>query len=111
MRGQSHGFTLIELMIVVAIVGILAAVALPAYRTYLARAAEQACLQEASAYAKVVFSLLNEDVLPAALPSPPLAACETLTQGVDFNTNLVGVPRSPGIRTALCVMNNAHCSF
>ena len=49
LRKAQQGFTLIELMIVVAIIGILAAIALPAYQDYVKRAKVSEVILAASA--------------------------------------------------------------
>ncbi|EMU2149796.1 pilin, partial [Neisseria gonorrhoeae] len=66
MNTLQKGFTLIELMIVIAIVGILAAVALPAYQDYTARAqVSEAILLAEGQKSAVTEYYLNNGIWPA----------------------------------------------
>jgi type IV pilus assembly protein PilE len=87
MKRTARGFTLVELMIAVLIVGILAAVATPSYRRYVLRAtraeAKQALLARASDLERC-YTRNNTYVDAAATPCPVAANLATPAVGIKY---------------------------
>ncbi|HFC4580192.1 TPA: pilin, partial [Neisseria gonorrhoeae] len=79
MNTLQKGFTLIELMIVIAIVGILAAVALPAYQDYTARAqVSEAILLAEGQKSAVTEYYLNNGIWPENNASAGVASSDKI---------------------------------
>ncbi len=124
-RRVQQGFTLIELMIVVAIIGILAAVALPAYQDYTVRSKVTEGLTLAGAAKTIVSETWQTDgslanvTQSAANPCPPATTfCFTPSKNVelvsidtangeitiDFDTTAgTGIPQLAGADTMILV--------
>lgn len=80
MKRIQQGFTLIELMIVVAIIGILAAVALPAYQDYTVRAKVSELMLAASS-ARTCITEAYQSVGNGAIPTSVSSDCSIATVG------------------------------
>ena len=98
MKQLQKGFTLIELMIVVAIIGILAAVAIPAYQDYIAKA-----------QATEAFSLLDglKTPLSEAISADSSTGCASPTGAVTGGKYLSDIGFSG---TTVCILTATYAS-
>ncbi len=90
---NQKGFTLIELMIVVAIIGILAAVAIPAYRDYVTKARMSNVISATSAVKTAMALCIQENGTPANCDTAaklgitlPVATADLASVGITATT-------------------------
>ncbi|MDM1760972.1 pilin [Acinetobacter sp. 251-1] len=83
MNTMQKGFTLIELMIVVAIIGILAAIAIPQYQNYIAKSQVSRVMSEAGSVKTAIETCLNDG--KTAVGDCPLGITTSNIQTIEVN--------------------------
>ena len=107
-----RGFTLIELMIVVAIMGLLVSIAIPSYSKLNIKANDDACIAEAKAYSNEVFLAINDQEIFTLPIAPTLHSCRDMTDAtgwtLDTQQVITATSKSSSASRILCDIPNGN---
>ena len=108
------GFTLLEIVIVIAIIGIIAAIAIPAYQDYISRAYGSSCLLEVKGYTNQVYYLINDEDDSSSPIAASISACKIITDAtgwtLDTQQKIIAVAKAPSNAHIECdIPNSTPC--
>jgi type IV pilus assembly protein PilA len=111
---NEQGYTLIELLIGIAVIGILVAMVIPIYKQYVDKAQQGACLSEAKNYSNKIFYLLNDQDDGTIAIAPTIRACISITDATGWTSEtqqkIVAVAKKPSNASIECdVSNGSPC--
>lgn len=96
---SQKGFTLLELMIVTAVIAITVSIAIPIYQQLTIRAATNSCLYEAKSYANLVYVKINEPDAKVVGLTPRPRACVSITDATGWTSatqqKIIAVAKPP----------------
>lgn len=78
-KKNMKGFSLIEIIIIIGILSILAAISVPIYKGFVIQALDNSCLHEVKGYSNQVYTFLNDQDDDYILTSPVVSACASIT--------------------------------
>lgn len=109
-KSMQKGFTLIELMIVVAIIAILAAIAIPAYQNYVARSQATAGLSDIRGAVVGIEDALNRGLVPTL--NPDTTTDGEVWVGVTAETERCAISGltfdADGVGNIICTLQNSN---
>ena len=111
---NQKGLTFIELMIVIAIVGMLVVIVIPSYQQYVKNTQRISCLSEAKSYSNKVFYEINDQNNTSFPTAPVIIACQSITDATNWTLEtqqeIIAIAKPPSNARIECdIPNGAPC--